>query len=116
MKLPIVINDCAIAERSGDLGVYSTLDAAEAACEPYVAEDPQVRAYDAEGRRLKLVADWPRYRCRFEYAAEAAPNLVFMERLLREHLSEAWQVEDATMSVDDMLAAIHARAPNPYSS
>lgn len=117
MRPPIIVNDCAIPDEPGDLSVYDTLDWAELACEPYVADDPSIRAYDSEGRALRLIADWSANRCRLEPAGDVPANPELVDRLLRRHLPRIGvsEAEAASMSFDDMLTLIYERDPNPYS-
>jgi hypothetical protein len=57
MKPPIIVNDNAQIDASGDLRMYDSIALADQSLESYDASDDQMRAFDSEGVPLKIVAD-----------------------------------------------------------
>ncbi len=117
MKPPIIFNESPRPDWSGDLSVYESVEWAERGLEPYAAADTWLRAYDSEGRLLKMTALWESYRVRLEPAEETPSHLEALTNLMRDYLPRIGlpPSDVGAMSLDEMLKAVYDRDPNPYS-
>ena len=116
MKPPIVSNESPNPQVSGDLSVYDSVEWAQKAHEPYVADDPMFRLYDSEGRLLKMRADWDGYRSVIEPAEEAPTHLEQLTSVVKDFLVRtSAPAELLDRPLGEMIAYIYERDPNPSS-
>lgn len=117
MKPPIVINESPQSELAGDLCVYGSVEWAQLAHEAHDAEDEDIRAFDSEGRLLKMVPLWETSSVRLEPAEDMPGHLEALTSLLRDFLLRVGipKLQVEAMSIDEMLKAVYDRDPNPYS-
>jgi hypothetical protein len=115
MKPPIVINDSLREHLSGDLGVYRSVELAERSIEFDDAADDRLRAYDGEGRVLRIVGDRDRRRAHLEADGGAKRDvLISILRVFLVRLGEPRQTVEG-MQLEQLLSLAYDRDPDPCS-
>jgi hypothetical protein len=115
MKPPIILNEHARMDASGDLRVYDTIDLAEMSSESYDASDDSLHAFDSEGRLLKIVADQDG-GAHLEPAEASPQHRDTLLKILRDFLVRHGEPEAAVeqMTLESLVKAARDKNPNPY--
>lgn len=118
MKPPIVINDSARVDQSGDLRVYDSIESAEKSLDREDARDDHLHVFDSEGLLLKIIANAGLRGGAHLEAAEISPRhgdtlqTILKDFLVR--LGEPKAVIDG-MTLEKLISGAYDKSPDPYS-
>jgi hypothetical protein len=117
MKPPIIINDSAQIDVSGDLRVYDSIEAAEESLERDDARDDQLHAFDSEGRLLKIIADRGlRGGAHLEEAEASVGHRQTLLTILKDFLVKMGLLKTnvESLALEELIRASYDKSPNPY--